>query len=198
MGCLFVARKPGRFPMTTVEMLTRIRFWRNADRLGPDIPWTHWRLHFRSTMSALCQAKFRYFGEGAEFRPGAYAVTCSKISLGRRVVVRPGTMLFADPRPGEGAITIEDDVMMGSGVHIYVANHRFDKSDVPIIDQGHLEPESVTLKRACWLGAHVIILPGVVVGEGAVVGAGSVVTANVPGGVMAAGVPARVIRRIGV
>lgn len=101
------------------EVFARIRFWQQTDRLGPDVPWTHWRLYFKSTMNALATQKFRQFGSEAEFRPGAYAVTCSKIKLGNRVVIRPGTMLFADPRnTNEGEILIEDDVMLGSGVHI--------------------------------------------------------------------------------
>ena len=69
------------------EIFERIRYWRSADRIGPDIPWTHWRLHFKSTMENLCRSKFRIFANGAEFRPGAYAIACSKIELGSRVVI---------------------------------------------------------------------------------------------------------------
>lgn len=179
------------------ELLQRVRFWKEADRIGPDIPYTHWRLHFKSTMLKLCREKFRHFEETADFRPGAYAICCSKISLGKRVVVRPTTMLFADPREGGAGITIEDDVMMGSGVHLYVNNHRFDSPDIPIIDQGHYVSEPVLLKKGCWLGANVIVLPGVTIGENSVVGAGSLVTKSIPAGVLAAGNPARVIRSIG-
>lgn len=179
------------------ELLQRIRFWKDADRIGPDIPYTHWRLHFKSTMLSLCSEKFLQFDDSADFRPGAYAICCSKISIGKRVVVRPTTMFFADPRPGGAGITIEDDVMMGSGVHLYVNNHRFDSPDVPIIDQGHYVSEPVVLKKGCWLGANVIVLPGVTIGENSVIGAGSLVTKSVPAGVLAAGNPARVIRKIG-
>ena len=173
------------------ELGPRVRFWRAADRIGPDIPWTHWRLHFKSTMRALCESRFRHFGADAEFRPGAYAVCCSRISLGRRVVIRPGTMLFAN---ADGDISIEDDVMLGSSVHVYVGNHRFDDPEVPIIDQGHMPARSVTLERGCWIGANCVILPGVTIGRNAVVGAGSVVTRSLAAGVLAAGNPARIIR----
>ncbi|QXE90596.1 acyltransferase [Geomonas subterranea] len=179
------------------ELLQRIRFWKAADRIGPDIPYTHWRLHFKSTMLRLCKEKFLLFDDSADFRPGAYAICCSKISIGKRVVVRPTTMFFADPREGGAGITIEDDVMMGSGVHLYVNNHRFDSPDIPIIDQGHYVSEPVVLKKGCWLGANVIVLPGVTIGENSVVGAGSLVTKSVPAGVLAAGNPARIIRNIG-
>ncbi len=179
------------------ELRERWNYWVSADRIGPDIVASHWRLHIKSLMRELCQRKFRYFGKDAEFRPGAYAICCSKISLGDRVVIRPGCMLFADPRECGGSITIEDDVMLGSSVHIYVANHRFDNPEIPIIDQGHLPSMSVVLKRGCWIGAGSIVLPGVTVGQNAVVGAGSVVTRDVQRATVVAGNPARVIREIG-
>jgi acetyltransferase-like isoleucine patch superfamily enzyme len=183
--------------LTPGELLERIRFWRNADRLGPDIPWTHWRLHFKSTMTRICKEKFAHFGEGAEFRPGAYAVSCSRIWIGANVVVRPGSMLFADPRPEGVGITIDDGVLLGSGVHIYVANHRFGTPGVPIIGQGHDAAQAVVLQRGCWIGANAILLPGVEVGEGAVVGAGSIVTTSVPARVVVTGSPAKVVRSLG-
>lgn len=180
--------------MMLAEWIGRITFWRTADRLGPDIPLTHWRLHFKGTMRALCQRKFAVFGEGAEIRPGSYIVACSKIAIGRRVVIRPGTMLHASPVYPGVAINICDDVMLGSGVHIYVDKHRFDDVWRPIIDQGDHPPEPVTLERGCWIGANAIILPGVTVGENAVIGAGSVVTRNVPPRTLVAGNPALVVR----
>ncbi|MFA5462066.1 MAG: hypothetical protein WC274_08305 [Sulfurimonas sp.] len=72
-------------------------------------------------MIKICTKKFKQFGKNAEFRAGAYAITCSKISLGNNVIIRPNCMLFADPRDKqEGEIIIEDNVMIGSGVHIYM------------------------------------------------------------------------------
>lgn len=178
------------------EILDRWKFWRNVDRLGPDLPATHWRLFFKSTMLKLCKEKFREFGEGAEFRPGAYAICCSKISIGKRVIIRPGCMFFADPREGGKGISIEDYVMLGSGVHIYVHNHKFGSLDIPLIDQGAYPSEAVVLKSGCWVGAGAIILPGITIGENAVIGAGSVVTKNVDPGSVVAGNPAHFIRRI--
>lgn len=179
------------------EIWDRIKFWKEADRLGPDFPYTHWRLHFKSTMVALCKRKFKYFADGAEFRPGAYAVCCSKISLGRRVVVRPGGLLHASSYEGGGEVIIEDDVMLGQGVHVYVDKHRFDNPALPVIDQGDFPPESVVIKKGCWIGANVIILPGITIGANSVVGAGSVVMKSIPDRVLAAGNPAIVIRKIG-
>jgi len=169
----------------------------NADRLGPDCPFTHWRLHFKSSMVGLSKKKFKYFGKNAEFRAGAYAVVCSKITLGNNVVVRPNTMLFAYPSEDDaGSIIIEDNVMLGSGVHIYVANHQYNEAGVDIIGQGHLPPQSVRLEAGCWIGANAIILPGVTIGRNSVVGAGSVVTKSFGARVMVAGNPAKLIKTL--
>lgn len=181
--------------MKVSELINRIYFWREADRIGPDIPYTHWRLHFKSTMLDLCKRKFKRFGDCAEFRPCAYAACCSEISIGQRVIIRPGSMLFADTMGG--VIVIEDDVMLGCGVHIYANNHRFDDPNKPIIDQDYYPSKPVVLKKGCWIGANAIILPGVVIGENSVVGAGSIVTKDIPDRVVAVGNPARVIRKIG-
>ena len=182
--------------MFVVDMWNQLRFWRTADRIGPDIPWTHWRLHFKSSMNRLCRSKFMKFGSDAEFRAGAYAICCSKISLGDRVVVRPGCMLFADPRGGGAGITIENDVMLGSGVHIYVHNHRYTDPNIPIIDQGYFPSAPVLLEKGSWIGAGVVILPGVTIGRNSVVGAGAVVTRDVLPCTVVVGNPARVLRRV--
>jgi len=179
------------------EILDRIKYWRNADRIGPDILLTHWRLYFKSTMRKLCKARFQHFGEGAEFRPGAYAEACSKISIGNNVVIRPNTFLFADPTDGGGGIIIEDKVLIGAGVHFYTNNHNFSNSNETIYDQGYPNAttrDSIVLRCGCWIGACAIILPGVEVGENAVVAAGTVVTSSVPPGVVFAGNPGRIIK----
>jgi maltose O-acetyltransferase len=65
-------------------------------------------------------------------------------------------------------------------------------------ERRHLRPESraIVLEENVWLGGRVIVLPGVTIGRDSVIGAGSVVTSDIPAGVVAAGVPARVIRSL--
>ncbi len=175
------------------DMFKKIIFSLKADRLGPDIPFTHWRLHFNSSMRSLCNQKFALFSSGADFRPGAYAIHCSHIFLGKNVVIRPGTMLFADEF---ATITIADDVMIGSGAHFYVNNHKFDDVSRPIIEQGYYPSKNVLIKNGAWIGANAIILPGVTVGQNSVVGAGSIVTKDIPDFCVAVGCPAKVIRNL--
>ncbi|MDB2630002.1 acyltransferase [Luminiphilus sp.] len=180
--------------MLLKDIYKKILFHKKANRIGPDMPFSHWKLHFRSTMLKLCRAQFLNFGEGAEFRAGAYAVCCSNISLGKNVIVRPSTMMFADEF---AQIVIEDNVMMGAGVHFYVNNHRFDRHDIPLIQQGYYPSENIVIKEGAWLGANSIVLPGVTVGRNSVVGAGSVVTKDVPSFCIYAGTPAKLIKKTG-
>ncbi|MFH1380002.1 MAG: acyltransferase [bacterium] len=182
--------------MLLAEIFRKFKFWLTADRLGPDMPLTHIGLYFPSTMKTLCKKRFKHFGEGAEFRPGAYALSCSKISIGNRVVIRAGCMLGADMRQEGGGITIEDDVMLGPSVYFFCNNHKFTDSDVPIIDQGYVESRHITLKKGCWIGANSVILQGVTIGRNAVVGASSVVTKDVPDKVVVAGNPACIVKEL--
>lgn len=54
----------------------------------------------------------------------------------------------------------------------------------------------VKIGNGCWLGAGVIVCPGVTIGDGCVIGAGSVVTKDIPANSFACGVPCRVVRKI--
>lgn len=179
--------------MLLKEIYKKIVFCNQADRIGPDMPFSHWKLHFKSSMLKLCKDKFKHFGVGADFRAGAYAVHCSNISIGKNVVVRPSTMMFADEF---AQIILEDNVMMGAGVHFYVNNHKFDRRDIPLIDQGYYPSEDIVVRNGAWIGANSIILPGVTIGINSVVGAGSIVTKNVPDYSIAVGSPAKVIKTI--
>jgi acetyltransferase-like isoleucine patch superfamily enzyme len=182
--------------MLIIDIIKKIKYDKKADRIGPDLPFTHWKLFFKSTMLKLCKKKFKSFADTAEFRAGAYAVGCSKIKIGERVVIRPLVMLFGESESLETSITIEDNVMMGCGVQIYINNHRADTMGIPLINQGYHPDEAVVLKNGCWIGANVIILPGVTIGENTVIGAGAVVTKSIAAGVVAVGNPARVIKEI--
>lgn len=174
-----------------INIFKRLRWFWQADRLGPDMLVTHLLSYFPKPYSKICERKFARFDSGAEFRSGAYAVTCSNIYLGKNVVIRPGSIMIADSNAG---IHIEDDVLIGSGVHMYVANHRFSDVNKPIYYQGHTESKKIIIKKGAWLGANVIVLSGVTIGENTVVGAGSVVTKDVPPKCIVGGVPAKVIR----
>lgn len=94
----------------------------------------------------------------------------------------------------QGEVIIKDGVMIGPRCIIYTRNHRFDDIHIPMFKQGFSETKPVTIEDDVWIGARVIILPGVTVGKGSIVGAGSVVTKDVPEYAIVAGNPAKVIQ----
>jgi acetyltransferase-like isoleucine patch superfamily enzyme len=92
-------------------------------------------------------------------------------------------------------ISIGSDTLIGAYCYIISGNHRFATPDLPTRTQGY-KGEPITLGRNVWLGAHVVVLPGVTIGDNAVIGAASVVTTSVPEAEIWAGVPARRIRAV--
>lgn len=84
--------------------------------------------------------------------------------------------------------------MMAPDVIIIGENHQFSRLDVPMRLQGYQEYPPVYIDDDVWIGARVIILPGITIGKGSILGAGSVVTKDVPPFSIVAGNPARIIR----
>jgi galactoside O-acetyltransferase len=98
-------------------------------------------------------------------------------------------------------VTLVDDT------HIYVGDYTMLGPNVVVATAGHpILPElrekalqfnlPVKIGRNCWLGAGVIVLPGVTIGDNTVIGAGSVVTKDIPANVVAVGNPCKVLREI--
>jgi maltose O-acetyltransferase len=94
----------------------------------------------------------------------------------------------------QGPLKIGKNVMMGPEVIIYTHNHNFDRLDIPMIAQGISEAKEVIIEDDVWIGARVIILPGVRIKQGAIISAGAVVTKNVEAYSIVGGVPAKVIK----
>ena len=99
-------------------------------------------------------------------------------------------------------VRIGDDVMFGPNVTIATPVHPLlarerkmrTRADGSKYDLEYAKP--ITIEDGVWLAAGVTVTGGVTIGAGAVIGAGSVVTRDIPAGVVAAGVPCRVIRKL--
>lgn len=90
-----------------------------------------------------------------------------------------------------GELSIGDRAAIGPKCVLVLTSHgNFSKISKCIVSK----PSTITIQNDAWLGAGVIVLPGVTIGEGAVVGAGSVVTKDVPPFTISVGNPARVIK----
>jgi acetyltransferase-like isoleucine patch superfamily enzyme len=101
--------------------------------------------------------------------------------------------VYVGPRCHLGLVHLERDVLIAAGVHIPSGGRTHYAADptVPIKDQGG-ERRAVRIGAGAWIGSAAVVLADV--GRGTIVGAGSVVTRPLPDDVIAAGVPAKVIR----
>lgn len=134
-------------------------------------------------------------GAGTTLRRGVqievtstYKQVAEGLVTGARVGISEGTFIGA-----KGPVNIGDETDIGPGCKIIAENHDFDDSDRPIREQA-LSRKGISIGKDCWLGANVSVLDGCTIGDGSVIGAGAVVTRDIEAGVVAAGVPAKVIR----
>src|ERR671939_433975 len=93
-------------------------------------------------------------------------------------------------------VEIGSHCMLANGCMVTDANHRFDDPDKPVTWQGFTTKGPTRVGDNVWCGAHVVITSGVTVGERCVIGANSVVTTDLPPYSIAAGAPAKVLRRV--
>lgn len=76
-------------------------------------------------------------------------------------------------------ITIGSNTLFGENVKIYDHNHRFNKSKIPIENQGY-SIKAINIGKHCWIGSNVVILKGVTIGDNCVIGAGCVISEDIP------------------
>jgi maltose O-acetyltransferase len=141
----------------------------------------------KKVRGALVRRCFQYAGSQINVQRGCYFGSGSQMQLGDRSSLGVNSEVH-------GVVHIGKDVMMGPETMIHTRNHRTADVTTPMIDQGYGETEPVVIEDDVWVGARVIILPGVTIGTGSVIGAGSVVTRSVPSRSVAVGNPCRVVR----
>ena len=130
------------------------------------------------------------FGEVGE---NVWIVPPLTVAVGKYVTVGEGT--YANMN-----LTLIDDWKITIGRHVLFG------PNVTLCTTGHpIHPDHrmdgmysfpITIGDNVWLGANVIVMPGVTIGENAVIGAGSVVTKDIPPNVIAFGSPCKVYRQI--
>jgi acetyltransferase-like isoleucine patch superfamily enzyme len=139
------------------------------------------------------------------------------ISIGERVLIvaAPGyrtTLTTVSHGKGSGRIAIGNDVLVMNGVRVSSAGsidigdecmlanfcYVMDSDWHDIYNRGSVpgSVKPVTLERNVWIGDSAIICKGVTIGENSIIGAGAVVTKDVPANVVAAGNPARIVKKL--
>ncbi len=111
-----------------------------------------------------------------------------KIELGEDCSVNPFCALY-----GHGRLKIGNKVRIATHVIMIPANHRFNRTDIPIMLQGETR-KGIIIEDDVWIAAGATILDGVKIKKGAIIAAGAVVTKDVPEYHIVAGVPARIIK----
>jgi acetyltransferase-like isoleucine patch superfamily enzyme len=178
--------------------------WRWYERNS--LPWNRARIHWElmrreafarwplhgNVLEALREGRLEV-GAGTLFEPDVWitAPGSARVRIGAGTFLNQGVMVAA-----QELVEIGDHCMLANGCFVSDANHRFDDLDRPITWQGFESKGPTKIGGNCWLGANVVVTSGVAIGERCVIGANSVVTDDVESFSVAAGAPARVIRRV--
>jgi len=136
----------------------------------------------------LMHELFHSVGERVWIEPDFRCEFGKNITIGNDVYINFGCIILDC-----GHITIGNNTLIGPNVGIYSVNHALDAQERIT---GGLIPKEIHIGNRVWLGGNSIILPNVTIGDDTVIGAGSVVTKDIPAGVVAAGNPCRVIKKI--
>lgn len=138
----------------------------------------------------LLKQMFAEIGEGCYVETPFYSNFAGRhVHFGKYVYANFNLTLVDDTH-----IYVGDCTMFGPNVTIATAGHPIQPG---LRSQGLQYNMPVHIGSNCWLGAGVIVLPGVTIGDNTVIGAGSVVTKDIPANVVAVGNPCRVLRPIG-
>jgi len=139
---------------------------------------------------AMLREMFAEIGEGCYVEPPLHANWGGHhVHFGKNVYANFNLTLVDDTH-----IYVGDYTKFGPNVILATAGHPILPS---LRELGTQYNAPIHIGKCCWLGAGVIVLPGVTIGDNTVVGAGSVVTKDLPSNVVAVGNPCRVIREIG-
>ncbi|MBQ7779299.1 MAG: sugar O-acetyltransferase [Clostridia bacterium] len=137
----------------------------------------------------LLKEMFAEIGEGCYIEPPLHANWGGhNVHFGNNVYANFNLTLVDDTH-----IYVGDNTMLGPNVVLATAGHPIEPSLREKVYQFNIP---VRIGKNCWLGAGVIVLPGITIGDNTVVGAGSVVTKDLPPNVVAVGNPCRVLRPI--
>lgn len=138
----------------------------------------------------LLKEMFAEIGDGCYIEPPFHANFGGKhIHFGKNVYCNFGVTMVDDTH-----IYVGDNTMFAPYVTVATAAHPI----LPALrEKAYQYNMPVKIGKNCWLGAGVIVLPGITIGDNVVVGAGSVVTKDLPDNVVAVGNPCKVLRPIG-
>src|ERR1017187_9935418 len=125
-------------------------------------------------------------GDNTRFEDHIYISGPGRVSIGKSCQINERVFI-------QGA-EIGDYVMIAPYVSLIANMHNFDRTDIPMVQQGKIVGNKVIIEDDVWIGRNAIVMPGVRIGKGSIVAAGSIVTKDVPQYVIVGGIPAKVIK----
>jgi len=137
----------------------------------------------------LLKEMFAEIGEGCYIEPPFHSnFGGHHVHFGKNIYANFNLTLVDDTH-----IYVGDYTMFGPNVVVATAGHPI----LPILrERGYQYNAPVHIGENCWIGAGVIIVPGITIGDNVVIGAGSVVTKDLPSNVIAVGNPCKVLREV--
>jgi acetyltransferase-like isoleucine patch superfamily enzyme len=150
-----------------------------------------WPIH-GNVLDALREGRLE-IGPHALFEPNVWitAPGAARVRIGEGTFLNMGVMVAS-----EQLVHIGNHCMLANGCFVSDSSHRYDDPEKPITWQGFVSKGPTRIGDNCWLGANVVVTSGVTIGERCVIGANSVVTRDIEPFSIAAGAPARVLRKI--
>jgi acetyltransferase-like isoleucine patch superfamily enzyme len=150
-----------------------------------------WPVH-GNVLEALREGRLE-IGPHTLFEPDVWITAPgeARIRIGQGCFLNIGVMVAS-----VALVEIGDHCMLANHCFVTDGNHRFDDPDKPVPWQGFTTAGPTRIGDNTWLGANVVVTSGVTIGERCVIGANSVVTKDVEPFTIAAGVPARPLRRV--
>src|SRR6202012_5118822 len=150
-----------------------------------------WPVH-GNVLEALLEGRLE-IGPQTVLEPDVWltAPGSARIRIGGGTFLNIGVMVAALE-----LVEIGNHCMFANGCFISDGSHRFDDPDRPVPWQGFTTKGPTRIGDNVWCGANVVVTSGVTIGERSVIGANSVVTRDIPPFTIAAGAPARALRRI--
>jgi acetyltransferase-like isoleucine patch superfamily enzyme len=188
--------------------LAQLKLWTQKWRWYEQnsLPWNRARIHWEfmrrgafvrwpvhgNVLETLSEGRLE-IGAHAVLEPDVWltAPGSARIRIGGGTFLNIGVMVAALE-----LVEIGEHCMFANGCFVSDGSHRFDDPHQPVPWQGFTTKGPTRVGDNVWCGAHVVITSGVTIGERSVIGANSVVTSDIPAFSIAAGSPARVLRRI--
>lgn len=143
---------------------------------------------FQSKKNSITIGKNTTVGFGTRIRAGFNG----KITIGENVLIDDYSYVMA-----QSSVYIGDNTLVASSCYIIDFNHKYPLYEFNKYGNSEksYERKPIRIGKYVWIGTHVVILPGVEIGDHVVIGAGSIVTKSIPAYTLAVGNPAKVIKR---